>query len=154
MILKSCKKIFNIYHDSYRLIQVSIFILAFLSNYFLMKHIEKSVIEDNYAEVLNGFGVMTAFFILALDKIDISVIKKKMNIKVGIGRQDEILMSKKLINTIFSLMVSMFFVLGLLYILLIFGEKSFFLLIYLCFLIFFGFIFLISIWHWIDSNDE
>lgn len=153
MITKPFCKIYKIYRDSYKSLQLFILALSLVIYLILRNRLNPEIIESSYVDVLNGFGVMTAFFILALDKIDVEKIKKKLTDEVKLKKHYSIAMSKKLLNTIFSLMISMFFILCSLYILLIVGVKLLFPLILLCLFIFIGFIFLICIWHWTDSLD-
>lgn len=139
------------YKDSYISLQIGILCTTSTLYFLFEKLIDVRVIDNNFIDILNGFGVMTAFFILAIDKIDFKVLKDKLNYEIKIGRNDKILMSNKMINTIFSLMISMFLLLGYLYIAVIFGRKSLFPLMLLCVMLFIGFVFLICIWHWTEK---
>lgn len=155
MFRKSILKLFYIFRDCYKSIHIGLLVVSLAIYSALVNGFNLGVTLESYVDILNGLGVMTAFFILVVDKIDNETIREQLNIKIPIGSKgDTILMSKKLINTIFSLTMTMFAVLGLSYIFLLFNLKSVYLLILLSLYIFGGFVFLLTIWHWVDSKND
>lgn len=118
----------------------------------------EQIVFDNYSGLINGMGVMTAFFILAIDKVNIEKLKKTY---VGYaevptfkrGKKVQILFAEKIINTVITLLNNTFVVLGLSYTALIFFPQTIFatfIIVLLNFNIICGFLFIVSIWHSVD----
>lgn len=141
-------KMYRLYKTSY--FSVHFFLVsASLVLFFLTDKLSVIEIESIYTEILNGMGILTSFFILVIDKINIQSLGVRYPQKTtcGLTKSHTINEGTKLMNTLFSLTISMFLILGLSYILLLFRINSVFLLILLIVYIFVSFIIAISIWH-------
>lgn len=136
---------------SYFVYHLIVWITTFATTFLIKKIIDHATYTNDFVEILNGFGVLTAFYILALDKVDFSYIKSKLktNRKVFLGKKP-ISFGSKIINTVFSATVSMFILLGLNYLILLFGIKSLLLLVALGYYLFSGFFLVLILWHSIE----
>lgn len=141
-------KICRLYTKSYLSVHLFLILLS-TGIYLLVNENGGADFQLIYIEMLNGMGILTSFFILVIDKINIRSLSNRYPkiVSTGIINKFEINEGTKLMNTLFSLTTSMFIILGLSYILLLFKVKSLFLLILLIVYIFVSFIIAISIWH-------
>ncbi|MDE8082136.1 hypothetical protein PT105_05750 [Erysipelothrix rhusiopathiae] len=147
-------KMCRLYTKSY--LSVHTFLIALTTGIYLLINKNGGIdIDQIYIEMLNGMGILTSFFILVIDKINIRSLGKRYPdiVKAGLFKKYEINEGTKLMNTLFSLTISMFLILGLSYILLLFKIKSFYLLIMLIVYIFVSFVITISIWHAFELKE-
>lgn len=128
-----------------------IIVISLIFNHLVSIYIDFDSISKNYVTLLNGMGVLTSFFILSIDKVNLvnlnSRFKKMENIAFS---KKEIRQGTKALNLIFSLTFSMFILLGMQYILLFLNKISLLLLIMLIVYIFAGFIIILGIWHGLE----
>ena len=133
MVLKFVKKIFSIIYHSYLSAHFVVIICSVILSmmYFSEK---RDISNSDYLGILNTSGLLSAFFILALDKIEFKRIKQgfqKME-PVGLslfGKRTEITQGNKMTNTMFSFFVNSMLLICTQYILYIF--ESFYKLIYI-----------------------
>ncbi|QIK57778.1 hypothetical protein G7059_07970 [Erysipelothrix sp. HDW6A] len=141
-------KMYKLYRSSYFSVHIFLILLSFALYFFIRKYNVLNV-DQVFTEVLNGMGILTSFFILVIDKINVKSLGDRYpnRIRCGFIKKYSISEGIKLMNTIFSLTISMFAILGTNYILLLFGVKNVVLLTCLIVYIFVSFIIAISIWH-------
>lgn len=126
----------------------SIIFLAFTFIY------EVHINESNFITLLNGMGFMTSFFILVIDKINLKRLRASYSKNVSTDfKRREITQGNKMLNTIFSMTLSMFFLLGAQYLLLFFGITQLFLLVLLVMYVFGSFILILMVWHGIEMSN-
>lgn len=148
LLVAAFKKIFKLYYNSFLSVHFIILAISLILYYFTVNYIDSKLISDNYVGLLNGMGVLMSFFILVIDKMELSKLNIKYGNRVNIPfRKRQIREGSKALNLIFSITFSMFSLLGLQYIILFFDLKIALLLILLILNIFSGFIIVLVLWH-------
>ncbi|KAF0226168.1 MAG: hypothetical protein FD179_999 [Erysipelotrichaceae bacterium] len=155
IIFNLIRKFFRIYWTSYILVHIFLFATSYFISSLILTNANPEVISENHIVLLNGMGVMTSFFILVIDKLNLARLKTMYTKieKVPLVKR-EITQGVRMLNFIFSITFSMFILLGTQYIMLLFGEKSMFFLSALMLYVFIGFIVVLGVWHGLEILDD
>lgn len=154
LLVASAKKIFKLYYNSFLNVHFAIILFSFLIDYIVKNYVDSTIVSTNYVSLLNGMGVLTSFFILVIDKMDLGKLNIRFNNLENIPfTKKQIRQGSKALNLIFSITFSMFVLLAIQYILLFFNVLFLILLILLIVNIFTGFIIVLVLWHTIEGNN-
>jgi hypothetical protein len=154
IISEAIKRIFLMYFASYLQVHFIVLIVSFLANMMIFYWADKSIINDNFIILLNGMGVMATFFIMTIEKVNATKLVNKYNKKTNLVlTKSSISQGNRVLNLIYSITFSSFISLLSLYLLAFLGVKFSFLLIYLVFNIFIGFMVVLVVWHLIELEN-
>lgn len=158
IVVRFINKVFKLFWYSYlsahvitAFISVIVYILATVKN--------TTMNESEFLSILNTSGILSAFFILALDKVDFEKIlnRYRKNVTVGLPTKAhtvEITEGNKLMNTMFSFFIVTMLLICVQYICYLFDIISRFLLIYSIMYMTIGFIIVIGVWQGIALYDN
>ena len=143
-------KIFRIIRFSYKGIHVFLLILSLIF-YALYYYFGSYMDPDSYLGILNSIGILSTFFLLAIEKIDYQGLRNDYKSEVKFGR-DSFSEGQILVNTFFSMLIVEVLLLGLQYILFIFNfQTQYFLFLSILYMIS-GFIIVVGTWHGRESK--
>lgn len=152
---KFVTKIFKLYWHSFISVHIVIILVSAIVYCIYRSNSDSLTIENNYIALLNGMGVLTSFFILVIDKINLQALNEFYRSRENVPfAKREITQGAKAINLVFSMTFSMFLLLGSQYILLFFDIKILQLLILLVLYVFGGFIVVLGIWHGLELKSK
>lgn len=153
IITTAIKRIFLMYHASYLHVHFLIIGISFGVFYLVQNSIDPKTIYENYMVLLNGMGVMATFFIMTIEKVNMSKLieryKKTSNL---FCTRKSISQGNRYFNLIYSITFSGFALLLFLYLQVFFDIRNLFLLILLIVNLFVGFMIVLVVWHLIESK--
>lgn len=154
------KKCMGFYKNGYKEYHLSIIVISFLIRLIIFLKSSSSIEIDNYINILNSIGLLTGFFFVSIDKIDFKYIDKNYKEEVKIfsvlnlirGKEVTVPESTAIKSTIFSIIISIFLLICLQYILILFNTFYTLLLIITVLYILWGFIYSIVLWEFFTAD--
>ncbi len=142
----------KIYTNAKKNIHILIFIFATIANVlFWWKKI--SITDADKLSILTGISILASLFLLGVEKINFTHINKTFTKPVKTGRHKENIESVVIRNTIFSLSLTTFLLMGICFVLKIFNIEYIYLLIWVISYLFFGIIYTLILWNYTLSNE-
>ena len=140
------KNMFRIHFISYTTVHlIPISITVALSLYVFHNSLRQ---DFNYVDMLNSIGILTAFYLFGMEKIDLEDMMKRYTLKSKPVFSNKIYkQGTRMVYTYYSLMLTQVFLIGLQYIMFILGCESIVLLILsICYMVV-SIIFAVLCWH-------
>lgn len=142
----------KIYSNSKKNIHLIILLFAGVINgMFVAKKI--SISDDDKLSILTGISLLASLFLLAVEKIDFQKINNTFTNLVKISKNKETPESVVIRNTVFSLSLTTFLLIGICFMLKIFNIEYVYLLILVICYLFFGIIYTIILWNYTLSKQ-
>lgn len=153
MIIRFIKSICKMFDNSYKIIHGVVLILSVIMG-LLLNARGKVVGIDRQLMILSGVAVLASFFLLTLQNIDFKSLNKYFDMEIEIKKGKYVRESVAIRNTIFSLAVSGFFLIGVCFILCIFNINFIYILLLVLLYLFFGIIYTIVLWNYFASKEK
>lgn len=160
ILIDSIKKMAKMYKTSYWgnhvvVITISImiclvFYLGYLPN---ITSDELILLSSRYIEILNATGILSTFFVLALDKVNFRKILEHGKKMVDVSKTHRVTEGSKITNTLFTFFGNDVLLVGIQYFLYIFGIRCYVLLIFNLMYMISSFIIVANAWHGIEITD-
>lgn len=144
------QKIFRLVNFSYKGIHLFLVIVSAIL-YCVFNYLGKWISSDEYLGILNSIGILSTFFLLAIEKIDYRALRSEYKKEVKFGRK-VFSEGQVLVNTIFSILIVEVVLLGIQYLLFIFKYFNVALLILSLLYMISGFIVVVGTWHGRESS--
>ena len=133
---------------------IHIIVLFFTAVINVLLHITGIKIENNNKiSILTGISLLCSLFLLAVECIDFKYINKKFTNMVKISSRKENKESVVIRDTVLSLSLVTFLLIGICFILAIFESEYVYLLVWIINYLFFGTIYTIILWNYTLSKQ-
>ncbi len=154
LILMLFLKAWKQFRSSMFIFHAIVFVITFFIYYIFKKYsLDQKTWATNYVDMLNTIGILSAFYIFALDKLNFGYLASKYPKKQKAYRKwfckeyVNIPQGEIIINTCLSMVVIEVLLLGIQYLSFIFQKMSVGILILSIVYLVVGFVVLVGIWH-------
>lgn len=153
MILKAVKKIIMVFYHSFIIVH-PIAIMTSIALTYLHTKVDFKVNSDLYLNITSSVGILTAFVILAVDKINFKSLICDYNewVYINFFSKIQVQFGQKVTNTLFTLITFNVFILAIQYVLLVFGYESVFLIFLSISYLVISFLVIVAIWHGLEID--